>query len=207
MREVIIGSHSQYKIREDGTVFSRMNGRYITEDWKELKASFAKCDYRGGGYLQVGLTLNKGQKSKSFRVHRLVAKFFVPGKSHGLVVNHIDGNRHNNHANNLEWVTPKQNMENASSRGSLDGRNKFGGKLTEEQVLTIVTLINSGKTNMEIAKDYNLDPSNISKLRHKKGSHWKSVWHLVKNPLRKKYGVKSDRNMKFRKRDSLGRYI
>lgn len=43
-------------------------------------------------------------------VHRIVAKYFVDGWFDGAVVNHIDGNKHNNNYENLEWITQKDNI-------------------------------------------------------------------------------------------------
>ena len=53
-------------------------------------------------------------------VHRMVAKAFCNGYKNGLTVNHIDGNRLNNNASNLEWVTHKENMIDVRNRGMLD---------------------------------------------------------------------------------------
>ena len=41
--------------------------------------------------------------------HKQVALAFCPGWKEGLQVNHKDGNKHNNRATNLEWVTPSEN--------------------------------------------------------------------------------------------------
>lgn len=62
----------------------------------------------GNGYLIVGL--NRDHKRKSHYVHRLVADAFCPNPDHKSVVNHIDYNRANNNASNLEWVTTKENI-------------------------------------------------------------------------------------------------
>lgn len=57
--------------------------------------------------------LYKDKKPYDHRIHRLVALYFlkkVIGKEH---VNHIDGNKTNNHVTNLEWVTPSENQLHA----------------------------------------------------------------------------------------------
>ena len=58
---------------------------------------------------------NKGVR-KNVRVHRLVAKLFVSGYQEGLVVNHIDEDKTNNHYTNLEWVTQRQNMDHSLTK-------------------------------------------------------------------------------------------
>jgi len=61
------------------------------------------------GYRIASLFVNK--KTLYRQVHRLVAQAFTPNPSNLPYVNHIDGNRLNNHAVNLEWVTAKENAE------------------------------------------------------------------------------------------------
>ena len=62
--------------------------------------------------------LKKDGTSKGFRIHRLVALHFIgepPGPEYQI--NHIDGNKANNRADNLEWVTPRQNTHHAIDSG------------------------------------------------------------------------------------------
>lgn len=56
-------------------------------------------------------------KIKNFYIHRLVAIHFIPNPKNKLQVNHIDGNKSNNHINNLEWCTPRENSQHSYDIG------------------------------------------------------------------------------------------
>ena len=60
------------------------------------------------GYLKV--SLYKNGSSKTIQIQRLVAMAFIPNPENKEQVNHIDGNILNNNVDNLEWVTPSENM-------------------------------------------------------------------------------------------------
>ena len=79
------------------------------------------------GYRAVSYYINK--KNYVIIIHTAVARTFVDGYKPGLQVNHIDGNKENNNASNLEWVTGKQNMRHAvdqlnSNKGKRNGMAK-----------------------------------------------------------------------------------
>ena len=59
------------------------------------------------GYMHVGLWW--GGECKQSRVHRLVAEAFIPNPENREQVNHLNENKADNRACNLEWATPKEN--------------------------------------------------------------------------------------------------
>lgn len=101
-----IEGFEDYYITEFGDVYStRPLGAGKEHKLRKLKP----CEPgRSDKYLNVKFNVNGLQKTEM--IHRLVAKYFVDGYFDGAVVNHIDGNNRNNRADNLEWVTVKDNV-------------------------------------------------------------------------------------------------
>lgn len=73
-----------------------------------------KLTPQGDGYLTTKVRHRKEP------VHRLVAKAFVPLVDGKRLVNHIDGDKHNNAATNLEWCTHVENMQHAIEHGLMN---------------------------------------------------------------------------------------
>lgn len=87
--------------------------------------------YFPGKYLTQGIsdnylkvTLSKNNKQRTFRVHILVARAFIPNPENKPEVNHIDGNKKNNKVNNLEWNTRSENELHAYKNGLAKPSNK-----------------------------------------------------------------------------------
>jgi len=102
------------------------------------------------GYCTVTLCMN----SKSFGryVHRLVATEFLDKPMGANQVNHKDHDRTNNNVENLEWVTPSQNMKHAhGSRPRSKYQNSF---FTELEVIKIIKRFNKGESIKDIHNDY-----------------------------------------------------
>lgn len=89
------------------------------------------------GYYQVCVSPGSRYNKRVFKIHRAVAETFIPyeeGKQH---INHKDGNKLNNNAYNLEWVTPQENSRHAYDTGlavAKSGVDSSSAKLTAEQV-------------------------------------------------------------------------
>lgn len=103
------------------------------EKWKTIKvdgcnvnvSNMGRIKYKTGqivtgsdtldGYKSIAIYKNKQKKHK--RVHRLVATAFVPNPDSKSQINHIDGNKSNNRADNLEWMTNAENTKHAIDSG------------------------------------------------------------------------------------------
>ncbi|WP_049851502.1 HNH endonuclease [Pantoea sp. RIT-PI-b] len=107
------------------------------------------------GYKKVTLSLGNGVNITK-EVHRLVAETFKPNSTRGLVVDHIDGDKLNNHIDNLQWISQKQNLKKAKRKGTNQPR------LTQSQIDEIVKMRNAGKSFIQITKELNTKYSRSS---------------------------------------------
>ena len=80
---------------------------------RQIQEHFITPTDNGNGYKIVGLTSKKTRKNKY--VHRLVAEHFLVKPDCKNFVNHIDYDKSNNSASNLEWCTQKENVSHSIS--------------------------------------------------------------------------------------------
>lgn len=92
---------------------------------RNIKSKVEIKPHKGGTsiYLQVALFIGNKQR-KSFLLHRLLAKNFIPNPENKTQVNHIDKNKLNNELSNLEWNTPKENMRHHYETGGIKFNNQ-----------------------------------------------------------------------------------
>lgn len=103
-------------------------------------------------YLKVSL----GCKEKTASIHRLVAFAFIDNIENSPCVNHIDGNKLNNHVNNLEWCTVKQNaIHRHHVLNSGIGENHYLAKLKNTTVIDIVKAVKDGQNIKDVAIKFN----------------------------------------------------
>lgn len=120
------------------------------------------------GYIMVKLFLDDCTY-KHFLVHRLMALIFIPNDDpqNKTEVNHKDGNKENYNINNLEWVTPEENLEHAYETGL------HKSKYTKQDIIKVCELLQEGKTCKEIETDCKYDLRWINAIYQRK--HWKHI--------------------------------
>lgn len=126
------------------------------------------------GYHNVNLS--KGYKRNFLKVHRLVAEVFIANPDNLPQVNHIDGNKINNIASNLEWVTAKQNIKHSIDYGlrkNAEGESLPQTRLKRDEVVDIKCMLAEKKSQASIAKLYGVNKNTIWHIS--KGNTWKSV--------------------------------
>lgn len=142
---------SIYLVSENGDVFNTKSKKY-------LKHEIDKDGYHRVSLLKKGK--RKSAKTLKFNVHRLVAFAFIKNIENKPDVNHIDGDKDNNHYSNLEWCTKYEN--NIHSWYILNDRHIHKGEechqriFNEELVHKICKLLEQEKSVSEIVKYLNL---------------------------------------------------
>lgn len=152
------------RIRSVENVIVRGNGWKYTRKSKILKPSAS------GGYLRGAVCVNK--KMIPYRVHRLVALAFIPNNENKPEVNHIDGNKLNNHVENLEWSTRQENIEHCilnKLQKPFKGEEIGNSKLFEFQVIEIRNkFIPRVYSRAKLAKEYNVSEATIKDILYKR---------------------------------------
>lgn len=147
------------------------------------KSKNLSLKHHRSGYLTVTLCKDGVNKNKS--VHILVAKAFIKNPNCYPCVNHIDGNKSNNTASNLEWVTYSQNTRHAINTGLRADCNTRGLKgILNKLSKPVLQLSKDGEFIREwpcfsdAARFYNCDPCTIvnccaGRIKSCKGYVWK----------------------------------
>jgi hypothetical protein len=145
IRTKITKEHPKNIICSDGSIFSIFLGR-------NMKPAHDKK-----GYLRTALT-DKDGNSKTVKVHRVVAKAFIPNPKELEFVNHKNGIKDDNRVCNLEWVSASENSIHAVQNGLVDRV-----VLTPSRVRGIRALYSTGKYyQREIAELFGLRRQTIS---------------------------------------------
>lgn len=148
---------------------SGYENRYAVSSCGEIKnvrtGKVLKQTTSSGYYGVVVKPDGRTGKPVRFRTHRVVAEAFVFGRFEGAVVNHIDGDKSNNHQSNLEWCSQAQNMRHAVDAGlhkALSGMLSPVAKLTDSQVEEIRK---SKLTHRQLSVKYNVHHVTIGRVK------------------------------------------
>ena len=109
----IPGFETRYQVSDCGQVRNAESGLIL------------KQHLNRDGYPRLNIKASGGCK-KPVEVHRLVALAFLSGKEEDSVVNHIDGNKANNSASNLEWCSVQENTAHAFRAGLAVNKSRPG---------------------------------------------------------------------------------
>jgi hypothetical protein len=126
----IIGYEGLYKVSNLGNIMS-LEKHIINHSDKRIQIRpprLLKQHKNQFGYMKVWLY--KNSKRKEYAVHRLVASAFIDNPDNKPCVNHIDNNRENNNANNLEWCTYKENSQWAEIQGRREFTKEWREKIS-----------------------------------------------------------------------------
>ena len=139
------GYRGKYIITDTGKVFNNYTG-------VEMKQRIIN------GYPHVALRVFDGTVStqKLYKVHRLVAEYFIDNPLNKEVVNHKDGNKCNSNVDNLEWVSYRENNIHAIKTGL---KKTFWNK---DRGIALITLVEKYRLSAStIAKMFNVSKGTI----------------------------------------------
>lgn len=152
-----VRGYERYYVSDLGRVLNTKTGRFLKMH-KNNKT----------GYLQLGLW--KDGKMKLFLIHRLVATAFIPNPDNLDTVDHINGQKNDNRACNLQWLSNHDNASKFHREQITQEQRKFyreNIKKTNEVCKKSIICLETGKIYKSItqaSEELNLDNSNISKV-------------------------------------------
>ena len=159
-----------YRIYENGEII-KDKSNINRNDLKHLKHTLSPKGYH------TVYVFDKEMTGSSQRVHRLVAKCFVSGEDDiNNIVNHKDGNKNNNHYNNLEWCDIKYNNKHAIETLGVKrcGENNGYSKVTDEEVRNMRYLYSISNLNYrQIGDIYGISKTTATSIIQ--GKSWKHV--------------------------------
>lgn len=168
----VYGYEDKYIISENGRIFGRA-GKF-SNNGKEGRIVELSTSLTHNGYLRV--TVMKDGVYKSRKVHTLVMESFFRERLGSEQIDHIDGNKKNNHISNLEYVTPSENVKRAVSLGLKPKRNsvvRVDRRLTDEQVIMTKYMLSIQVPYMNIKEILNIDSKALYAIR--KGLSYNSI--------------------------------
>jgi hypothetical protein len=153
-RKPVSGFEGVYSVSPDGVVVNERTGRRV------------HGTVYSRGYIVISLS-NKGSVERRF-LHSIVAQAYIGERPAGFHVDHIDGDRKNNTASNLRYLSPAANARATVERGAQAvGERNGQAKLTSQQVAEILEAQSkSGRYygRNQLAKKFGVSASQVSRV-------------------------------------------
>lgn len=171
----ICPNYPNYAINKAGTKVLRIDTmRYMTPNLRGRSDTTLYWTVR---------TCHNNKAHNSF-VHKMVADAWLSNDDplNKIQVNHIDGDKYNNHISNLEWVTASQNQRHAVATGLKGvGDELYNASYNEETCHELCRRLADGARPKDLAKEFNLSVDAVRKLRE--GSTWFHIRKLYNIPI------------------------
>lgn len=151
----IEGYEGIYQVSNYGNVKSLARQRRNSKGIYMQKEKLLSLTNTSTGYKKVELV--KNGKKKGYKVHRLVAMAFIDNPENKPEVNHIDGNKINNHVDNLEWVTSSENSIHAYKTGLNPNKKELNETV-------VVAMYINGTSKEDIAKEFGVSNLVIKRI-------------------------------------------
>lgn len=136
---------------------------YVTKEggvYNEQTKKWLKASCNGKNYVWVRLI--HPDFNKTIRVHRMVAECYLENFDPALTINHKDGNKCNNHVDNLECVSIADNLRHAYSTGLIRRTKKDNRKRIDKE--EVKRLFKQYQSRTKVAKILNVSRTSISKI-------------------------------------------
>lgn len=164
----VIGYEGLYEVSSRGRVRSltrRVHGGRVGWSDRIVAGQTMKPSRKINGYMQI--TFCDNGRNSTQTIHATVAAAFLGRRPNGMQVNHIDGDKLNNAASNLEYVTAKENVRHAFECGlsTCKGEMHPNSKLTTDQVREIRRRYAAGGvSHYDLADEYPVNRPTIGKI-------------------------------------------
>lgn len=170
----VLGYEGKYEVSNLGRIKSL---KRKARNGRTKHGCIRKTCLSPNGYPQLSMYPGDGRRV-TIMVHVLVTEAFHGPRPDGYTVNHKDGDRTNNRASNLEWMTLSENQQHSYDvlgNTGPRGEKQWQSKLTTNDVLAIITLLKQGKLKQpQIGRIFGVCQGTISAINTGRNWSWLS---------------------------------